>query len=150
VIKVCADFESFPADCQCFDYREHAYVYCSVARPWATAGFECGFHGMRLVALDDVAENTWLLDKVLNITQSSFQYFWIGASSDGEPVVWTWPNEVPFWKGGTEGAPVGSGYAPWRGGNPDAGSGACAFMGQEGRWEDGGCKDSRPYACESY
>jgi hypothetical protein len=104
---------------------------------------------MRLVALDDVAENTWLLNKVQEITQASFQYFWIGASSHGDPVVWSWPNEVEFWKGGTEGAPVGTGFAGWRGGNPDAGSGACAFAGMSG-WEDGGCKDSRPYACESY
>jgi hypothetical protein len=149
VIKLCADFESLASDCQCFDYREHAYLYCSVARPWAMAGFQCGFYGLRLVALDDIAEDLWLSDKVQDITQSSFQYFWIGASSAGEPVVWRWPNEVEFWAGGKDGAPVGSGYSGWRGENPDAGSGACAFVGKEG-WEDGGCTDARPYACESY
>jgi hypothetical protein len=149
VIKLCADFESFPADCQCFDYREHAYLYCSGPRTWAAAGFQCGFHDMRLVALDDKAENDWLIDKVVEITQGQFHYFWIGGSSDGDPVVWSWPNDVKFWQGGPNGSPIGGSYAKWRGGNPDAGAGACAFAGKDG-WEDGGCQDTRPYACESY
>lgn len=149
MIKLCADFESFPADCQCFDYREHAYLYCSGPRTWAAAGFQCGFHDMRLVALDDKAENDWLIDKVVEITQGQFHYFWIGGSSDGDPVVWSWPNDVKFWQGGPNGSPIGGSYAKWRGGNPDAGAGACAFAGKDG-WEDGGCQDTRPYACESY
>lgn len=146
---VCSELESLAPDCECFDYRDHAYLYCSTPRTWSNAKHQCSFHEMRLVAIEDIAENNFLHGKVLEITHGAFPYFWIGGQSAGDPVVWSWPNAVVFWEGQANGAPVDGRYSNWRGGNPDAGSEACAFMGQTG-WEDGGCSDSRPYICESY
>jgi hypothetical protein len=146
--KVCSDLETVPDDCRCWDYHEHAYLFCSTARTWAGAAEACRARGMELVALETPSENTWVVSRVENdLSSAQFASFWIGGKRDEDAWIYRWPDQTPFWEGQADGAPVKGSYANWHNTNPK--QGGCVSM-REGRWEDGDCASLRPHVCEAY
>jgi len=111
----------------------------------------CEINGMRLAAIESVAENAWVLAQAKSITTPrSFEYFWIGGSSQGHPGDWRWPNDIKFWTGLSNGTPEKGVYFNWGTGKPDNGlSEWCAIMAEQG-WDDETCEGERPYVCEAY
>ena len=145
---LCKDFDTGPADCDCFDYHEHAYLFCGAALSWWDAAEQCEAAGTKLLAVQGPEENTWVVSRVTELEGSfSSQNFWIGGKSEGDSWVFRWPDQSAFWVGQSDGTPAEGGYANWRNTNPK--QGGCVSMNTDG-WEDGNCEDLRPYLCEAY
>jgi hypothetical protein len=94
---------------------------------------------MRLVRVDDGAENAWLREAAVSL---GIRNLWLGASDDEVEGEWRWLDGALFWMGGRTGASVGGLYSNWGTMEPnDANNGEdCALMLTEsGRWNDGTC-----------
>jgi len=134
----------------------HAYQFCDAIVEWAPARATCEGRGLRLVRVDDEAENTWL---VMTATSAGLSFrkshnLWIGGyepTTDGD---WRWTDGDAFWLGnGTTGAPVGGLYSKWDPTEPDNATGpeSCASIPLNGMtWIDDNCTTDQYFVCESY
>jgi len=129
-------------------FREHAYLICSVQAPWADAEKDCEAHGMRLVRIDDDAENTW-------VHKVAFGYgvdrSWLGGSDSHAAGDWRWADGTQFWSGLASGMRVGCLYSNWDSGEPnDMGDAEhCVVMFDKMTWNDDDCATLHRYVCEA-
>jgi hypothetical protein len=103
---------------------------------------------MRLVRIDDEAENTW-------IHQVAFTFGvdrnWLGGSDTHAATDWRWADGTQFWSGLASGMPVGGLYTNWDSGEPnDMGDAEhCVVMFDKMTWNDDNCATLHRYVCEA-
>ena len=84
--------------CHPATYGGHAYQFCETTVDWATARAACEGRGLRLVRVDDDAENTWLMTTAKSAAIDFRRNFtvWIGGH---EPTIdgdWRWTDGDAF------------------------------------------------------
>lgn len=146
----CEHYATLPSDCKCVDDATHAYLFCSMTRPFSAAASQCSFREMHLVKLEGPDEDAWILQEAGKMGMPSLiQYFWIGASTIKTPGVWHWTDLSVFWQGGANGNAYPGAYFNWRTDSPqNTATESCAYTDQQG-WQDGDCTQNRPYVCEA-
>jgi hypothetical protein len=140
--------------CETLTYATHSYAFCDALVDWATARIECEQRGMRLVRIDDNAENVWLQANAnFSATMARRDALWLGGY---EPTVdgdWHWTDGDAFWDGGATGTAVGGLYTNWDSNEPNnaVGPEAClAIPLNKTAWADWACADKHYFACEVY
>ena len=107
--------------CMCKANAGKAYFFCAGPKTFADARTACMAAMSDLVAIEDMAEQTFLEP---NVTKNS----WIGAANSGTApnITWMWvATGAMFWSGT---AAVGGAYTNWQAGHPVAVPGWCAMM----------------------
>ena len=147
----CDSAAFLPKDCECNDFADHAYLFCTTRLSQTSANARCAAYQMQLVRIETPDENDFILERAADLsTHSDFQYFWIGASSIGHPGTWAWPDGSVFWQGDANGGPKNNAFFDWRSDSPtNASTEFCVDMDSVG-WVDVSCNDSRSYVCEWY
>jgi hypothetical protein len=142
------------ADCHCESYGGHAYKFCGAGRGFIAAQDDCAAQGMRLIRVNDAAENQWAFATKV---AKGFPGVWIGASDLATEGDWRWSDDTPFWTGkaGVAGSgPVNALFNAWQTSpaQPDQnGDEDCAgFSYSTDRWADLACTDHNAYICEAY
>ena len=142
--------------CHPATYAGHGYEFCDTIVDWATARATCEGRGLRLVRVNDDAENTWLMTTAKSAAINFRKSFtvWIGGY---EPTVdgdWRWTDGDAFWRGdGTTGSAVGGLYSNWDPSEPNNATGteACAAIPLSGMtWIDDRCAVAEYFVCEAY
>ena len=114
---------------------------------------DCAAKGMRLVRVDDMAENSWLASVAFAGASSSAEYWsWLGASDLAVVGEWRWTDGALFWLGGSNGSAQSGLYANWLNNSPtDVGAATdCGILQYSSLWRDLDCARLQPYACEQY
>ena len=109
---------------------------------------------MRLVRIDDVAENDWVrMMAFAGITSTSSNFWsWIGGTDEAVTGEWRWTDGALFWLGGSNGSPQGGLYSNWAAGGPTS-TGmdtSCAILQHAAFWTDFDCARLQRYVCERY
>ena len=142
------------ASCLTATYGGHTYAFCEGLLAWTDAAADCGAKGMRLVRIDDGAENTWVqMIAFAGVTSTSSVYWpWIGGDDLAVVGDWRWSDGALFWRGGSNGAAQGGLYSNWAAGCPTNGGGAtdCAIFQHAAFWTDFQCTRLQRYICEQY
>jgi hypothetical protein len=133
----------------------HAYAFCSGALSWNAAAADCVVKGMRLIRIDDAAENSWATIAFAGAGSTASQtWCWIGASDQAVLGEWRWSDGALFWLGSSNGTPQGGLYSHWVSGSPTNGGMAtdCGILQNSvaGWWTDQDCSLAQPYMCEQY
>jgi hypothetical protein len=144
------------ASISCFarTFGGHDYQFCDALVGWYTARAECEQRGMRLVRVDDMPENDWLLaTAVFSASMFRREGLWLGGfepTTDGD---WRWTDGAAFWSGDANGTAVGGLFTNWDSREPNnaVGPEACLAMPLNGTaWFDWGCDVGQYFACEMY
>ena len=143
-----------PISCNTLTYGGHQYSFCDALVDFATARAECEGRGMRLVRIDDAAENAWVrANAIFSAPMANREAMWLGGL---EPTVdgdWHWTDGQAFWSGGLNGMPVGGLYTNWDSKEPNNAIGpeSCLSMPLNGTtWYDYDCTNRQYIACEQY
>ena len=143
-----------PISCNTLTYGGHQYSFCDALVDFATARAECEGRGMRLVRIDDAAENAWVhANAIFSAPMANREAMWLGGL---EPTVdgdWHWTDGQAFWSGGLNGMPVGGLYTNWDSKEPNnaVGPESCLSMPLNGTtWYDYDCTNRQYIACEQY
>jgi len=133
-------------DCQAFVHAGRTYHSCTDALDWDEARVACEAANLKLVRIDDDAENTAVANA---IGEDS----WIGASDVDTEDAWRWTDGTAFWSGAADGAAVGGHFSAWYDGQPDNVYGPlitadCGAILLDATWGDRACSIWHPYVCE--
>jgi len=136
-------------DCRSGTYATQSYLFCFVRVSWTTARDNCASIGLRLVRVDTVGENQYLLAN----TDGTAGY-WLGASDSAVEGEWRWVDGDLFWLGEKNGTAQNGLYNGWYVGaqptaqQPDR---DCAVLDTNpaGGWFDSDCGFLKAYVCES-
>ena len=132
----------------------HQYLFCDALVDWAGARSECEQRGMRLVRLDDAAENTWLqANAIFSASMFRRDALWLGGYEPATDGDWHWTDGDAFWSGAANGTAVGGSFTNWDGNEPNNANGpeACLAMSLNGTtWYDWACTAVHYFACEMY
>ncbi len=126
------------------------FALLEVSVSWAQARELCIARGAYwdLAAMLDAGVSALLAEHL--VVQS-----WIGASDSGSEGTWRWvTNDVEFWSGDENGAPIDGAFTNWREGEPNGG-GDCARVlpagdsepGRNAPWADLACTQLRGAIC---
>jgi hypothetical protein len=142
------------AACTPATFGGHFYAFCAGPLNWMNAASDCAAKGMRLVRVDDAAENAWVASTAFaGISVISAAYWpWIGGDDLAVVGEWRWADGALFWLGGSNGAAQGGLYANWLNSSPtDVGAATdCALLQSSTLWRDFKCSSLQPYLCERY
>jgi hypothetical protein len=126
-------------DCPCDveEYGSHVYMFCESSKSTSSARTSCLTYAYDLVALNDSAENTWVVDEAYSRYTGKW---WTGGSDEATEGTWVWLNG-DSWS-----------YTNWHSGEPNN-SGSNEDCMQLGRfsdytWNDEPCSSSFYYICE--
>ncbi len=139
--------------CTSMAYNGHDYLLCEDTVDWPTARAYCEARAARLVRIDDLAENNWLVSFAAASPSAQHLEVWIGAyepTTDGD---WRWTDGDAFWLGDGNGAAVGGRYANWGRTEPndEIDPEACAVIQLNSKaWYDFQCKTPEGFICEAY
>ena len=139
-------------------YRGHTYALCDGPLSWNDAQNDCLTRGMRLVRIDDVDENLWVLANAFASVDPSDNHSpvwrWLGGTDLVVSGEWRWSDGALFWLGGANGSPQNGLYVNWAAGHPTSGGSAthCAIMQHNTKalWGGNDCAQLQPYVCEGY
>ena len=123
--------------CDVEEYGGHAYMFCEVPVAWTTGETSCLTYGYDYTTVNDVSENTWIIDQ-------SYPRFpgkwWIGLNDRSSEGTFVWANgETATYRNWHSGEPNDSG------GNED-----CTQLGRwlDDTWNDEPCTSSFRFICE--
>jgi hypothetical protein len=142
-----------PTLCNNGTFNGHTYLLCKEERNFATANSGCIAAGMRLVRIDDAAENQWLFDNAFTeVGRNSL--VWIGATDLAVEGEWRWTDGEMFWLGNETGMAQNGLFNDWDSREPNNVSTAehCASLESNGStpsWWDTRCELATPFICES-
>ena len=138
------------AACTPATFGGHAYAFCDGPLTWMGAGSDCAAKGMRLVRIEDLAENSWLA--LVAFASSTGTSTWLGADDLAVSGDWRWSDGALFWRGGSNGFAQGGLYARWLINSPTNGGTPtdCAVLQLGAFWKDWSCDSRQPYVCEQY
>ena len=120
-------------------YLGEPYMVCSAPLEWAPARTECLTYGYDLVAINDAAENSWIVSTATAAGFTSDSHFtWMGFNDRSSEGSWVW----------SSGDAVT--YTNWNSGEPNDSSGEdCGHLWSSGKWNDIPCTGyTTPYICE--
>jgi hypothetical protein len=142
-----------PALCNTGMFGGHTYLLCKEDRSWFVANLGCTLIGMRLVRIDDAAENQWLFDNAFT-ELGRRSTVWIGATDQAVDGEWRWTDGELFWIGDDGGTAQNGLFTAWNQREPNNVSAAehCAVMETNGstpEWYDYTCEFVGPFICES-
>lgn len=134
----CMTLTAPEATCMCKANAGKAYFFCPGPKDWNAARTACMAAMSDLVAIEDMAEQTFLEP---NVTANS----WIGAANVGT-TSWVWTaTGTEFWNM----MAVGGAFAKWQAGHPIAVAGWCAMMQMTAHtWVTMACTLPSGYVCE--
>jgi hypothetical protein len=140
--------------CNQATYGGHDYVRCQELRTWADANSGCLAIGMRLVRVDDDAENQWLFFGA-NVPSGPDGEIWLGATDVDAEGEWRWTDGDLFWLGDSGGSAQNGLFSSWYTREPnDASIENCAVLDTKAagaEWYDYDCEEvSKAYVCESF
>lgn len=75
------------------EFNGHTYKFYTRSVDWHSAKELCETQGGHLVTITCVEENNFLINNLLNHTQS---FYWIGATDEMQEGNWKWVTEEPF------------------------------------------------------
>jgi hypothetical protein len=141
-------------DCACEFYGGHAYRFCKAGKSFADARAACVASGMKLVRLEDAAENQWVFDVT---AAEGLTAIWIGASDSVSEGDWRWVDGTAFWTGinaAAGGKAVGGLFSAWDGvtaePNQNGDEDCAGYWRPRPTWSDLTCTDLNSYVCEAY
>jgi hypothetical protein len=132
-------------------YGGHDYLLCAEERSWQEANAGCMAIGMRLVRIDDAAENQWVFDNV-NVPGGAPPDVWIGATDAAVEGEWRWTDGDQFWAGLSGGTPQNGLFTAWNSREPNTAiddEDCAAMLSNTPEWLDARCFTPWPYVCES-
>lgn len=134
----CATLMAPEPACMCKGNAGKAYFFCPGPKDWNAARTACMGVMADLVAIEDMAEQTFLEP---NVTANS----WIGAANVGT-TSWVWTaTGTEFWNM----MAIGGAFAKWQAGHPIAVAGWCAMIQQTAKtWVTMACTLPSGYICE--
>ena len=138
-----------PTGCTGHVYQGAGYMVCNASLTYAEAGTACLMQTMRLVRIDNAAENAFVLSLLKPITL----YGYIGGTDADKARTFKWPDGEIVW---TNGAAVAGVYQNFSSNEPGTMSGAnCLQMTRgssppAGTWSDTPCTEKQPFVCERY
>ena len=138
-----------PASCVGYLFAGESYMVCGGDPTYAAAEALCEAQKMRLVKIDNAAENKFVLTLITPATL----YAWIGGTDSAKAKTFKWPDGTTLWTGG---AAVAGVYTNFGSGEPDTLSvPACLQMTRgpappAGEWTDTPCTEKQPFVCERY
>jgi hypothetical protein len=141
------------ASCPADTFGGHTYAFCVGPLSWADAQTDCMAKGMRLVRIDDSAENDWVQSIAFAgiSSVSSIYWPWIGATDVAVQGEWRWTDGALFWLGNMNGAAQGGLYSDWVAASPGNGtSSECGILEHSAFWKDWPCSTLESYVCEQY
>jgi len=132
------------SDCVVGVYGNHRYLFCVGYSSWPEARTRCAQNGMRLVRIDDAAEQTWVNAWHL---QEPPQHSWTGGSDAEEPGTWKWDDGDVLRDQG-----MNVGYSDWNAGEPNnyGGNEHCLQLANGDWWNDFRCSEPFEFTCERY
>jgi hypothetical protein len=142
-----------PTLCNTGMFGGHTYLLCKEDRSWHLANLGCTLLGMRLVRIDDAAENQWLFDNAFT-ELGRRSTVWIGATDEVVDGQWRWTDGALFWIGDDGGTAQNGLFTAWNQREPNNVSMAehCAVIETNGstpEWYDYTCGFLGPFICES-
>jgi hypothetical protein len=142
-----------PTLCNTGMFGGHTYLLCKEDRSWHLANLGCIAVGMRLVRIDDAAENQWLFDNAFT-ELGRRSTVWIGATDEVVDGQWRWTDGALFWIGDDGGTAQNGLFTAWNQREPNNVSAAehCAVIETNGstpEWYDYTCGFVGPFICES-
>ena len=122
--------------CTADEYGGHVYLFCTNALVWDDAHKACVDIGYDLVSFTDAAEEEWVSDTAVVVSNSTW---WSGFNDRDVEGLFTWSNGDL------------SAYANWANGEPNnSGEEDCAQLLWSGyEWNDLVCGAALPYVCET-
>jgi len=125
------------------------YALCRKVRRWGPAREWCAGRGMRIVRIDDAAEQTWLAGAVESADPGPRNSWWIGlrdvvGGGDGSADEYRWHPD--------DDTTPPPGYDAWASGEPNTNNGCARMANDEGAarlWTDRGCGETFHFVCES-
>jgi hypothetical protein len=141
------------ASCPTDTFGGHTYAFCVGPLSWADAQTDCLAKGMRLVRIDDSAENDWVVSMAFAGigSVSSIYWSWIGATDVAVTGEWRWTDGALFWLGNMNGSAQGGLYNDWVAASPGNGtSSQCGILEHSAFWKDYPCSTLERYVCEQY
>lgn len=143
--------DSLPVMCSCEMHNGAPYLFCNTYnhhKTWEQAEAFCNGFNMNLVRIDDEAENTWLVERLVAVGETT-TLVWTGARDTGN-LSWTWSdNGDEFYKGsGSIGQAVQDAYSNFATSEPSA-TGTCIGLSTAtGWWDDQDCTGNKNPVCE--
>jgi Lectin C-type domain/Putative metal-binding motif len=134
-----------PAECVPVLRAQHAYLLCRTLVTYAEAESACSAQRMRLIKVEDLAENTWAHALLAGDRNS-----WLGATDAANEGEWSWADGQQL---RTAGAAVPGVFQNWAPGEPNGGgvSENCAELWSgTGEWNDKSCDLTSFILCERY
>jgi hypothetical protein len=132
-------------------YETRDYAFCGQPLSWDAARADCETRSMRLVRLDTLAEDNWLVETAATWPEWGQQDVWYGASDLIVTGEWRWTDGELFW---SNGVPVDGLYTNWSPGRPNDASGLnhclSVKLGTGRLWFDSDCAGMAYYVCERY
>lgn len=138
--------------CNQASYGGHDYLLCQEPRSWAAANGGCLAIGMRLIRIDDDAENQWL-NANANVPSGANGEVWLGATDEEVEGEWRWTDGDLFWLGDRAGSAQNALFSLWYFREPNnVDIENCAVLDTRAgaaEWYDFDCELTKAYACES-
>jgi hypothetical protein len=119
-----------------YTLKFNGHSYRTVAQnTYANVVASCHADGQHVVAINDSAENTFVLGQLV----SSNSFVWIGLHFTAATATWTWD----------DGTPLGTGFESFAGAPPANPTDPCVNAHQtDGSWVTFSCSASHPTLCE--
>jgi hypothetical protein len=128
------------------------YVVCTDPRDWVSAEYLCETQGMRLIRIDDDAEQAYA-QSIGGPLTSGDGCVWLGGSDLAVSGDWAWADGEVFFRGlGRRGGSVNGLYENFASGDPNHQypEERCICFRDTGLWYDYRCYEGYPYLCEAH
>lgn len=138
-----------PTGCLGQAYQAVGYMACSTELSFAFAEAQCEAQAMRLVKIDNAAENAFVLSRVKTYSL----YVWIGGAEQANSNSFRWLDGTVIF---ANGVPAKGVYQNFGSGEPaNEASVNCLQLTRgpsppPGMWSTAACADTQPFVCERY
>ena len=138
------------APCTLFTSDGSEYLFCPERFGSSAAAADCALRSATLCAPGSAAEDDFVAATAEAIAVGDW---WLGGSRD-DGLVWRWPDDTVFWRGGPDGTPESGVFVDWKPGEPNNESTTsmsperCLALTPAGDWNDRACELLLPYVCE--
>ena len=138
-----------PSGCVGQAYLGVGYMACSTELNFASCEAKCEEQDMRLVKIDNAAENAFVVSRVKGFSL----YTWIGGSDQAKAGTFKWRDGTVIYENGV---PAKGVYQNFGSGEPASNPAPNCLQITKGPappagfWSTATCSDTQPYVCERY
>jgi hypothetical protein len=136
--------------CELFTSGSSEYLVCPERLDNAAAAADCERRDAALAAIGSREENEFIAARSESVFLGDW---WLGGMRD-DALVWSWPDDTIFWRGGPDGAAEPGAFSFWKMGEPNNASTTspdperCLALTPADDWNDRACALKVPYICE--